>query len=205
MTNIINRPYPRTTPATITHFPLQACKEQRAANFGQFQDLAIAGKPKLSANCKQIAPLLRCIEKFVEIYAMRRCSGLFSRQICPKIWWCSISEQIGECIKMERLSHREQTFYFPVFLWQTTQESLNLYCWSAESMTLPLLKASVILCCPAMHDIPPVSDPPPLHTHLNLPCFTSQVNVVCGLVIRVQSEDVDHSWSYQSAIWRWWS
>ena len=67
MTNIINRPHPRTTLATITHFPPQACKEQRAANFGQFQDLAIAD-PTLAVNCQQITRL--CIEKFAEMYAM---------------------------------------------------------------------------------------------------------------------------------------
>ena len=48
-------------------FSSAGCKEQRAANFGQFQDLAIAD-PTLAVNCQQITRLF--IEKFAEIYAM---------------------------------------------------------------------------------------------------------------------------------------
>ena len=66
-------PEEETTRATIAHFsragltPLTDHRHQTAANFGQFQDLAIAD-PTLAVNCQQITRL--CIEKFAEMYAM---------------------------------------------------------------------------------------------------------------------------------------
>ena len=104
----------RTTAATIAHFPGRRPPSSKR--------LLILGNSKIwqlpRPDSRQIANKLRFTAlRNLWKYMQHRRSGLFSRRIRQKIWWCSISEQIGECTEMERLSYREQNVIFWVILW----------------------------------------------------------------------------------------